>query len=236
MRLEQLDERLTPASVFAASGPEVFEYSASGDLLRTIVAFNDAPSIPVHVAATNGFIVIGAGVGGGPRMVAINTTNMVELWSRFVGDPNSRHGVNVAVVDSVAVRARSNATFPPSQRAIDAAQSSLDRMYPESADLISGWNIQVFDAPAITSLERFAPLKGVETPGNRDHGRTYDQVRSATDLEKKTAYVNASFPHDAIHEAGHAVAHETYGPSLSPNDHEVVAGEFELWGRLGGSQ
>lgn len=92
---EALEARETPALVSSAG--VVYGLDDATGAVRFTHPLDPAFRGPLFVAGmSDGDILIGAGAGGGPRVVRFDWTTQREVWSVFVGDPASRTGVSVA--------------------------------------------------------------------------------------------------------------------------------------------
>jgi predicted outer membrane repeat protein len=86
-------------------GPVVNVYAADGTFLRGFQAFESAflGGVTTAVGDTNGDgvpdVVAGAGKGGGPRVVVLDSVTGAELRSFYAFDPSFTGGVNVAAGD-----------------------------------------------------------------------------------------------------------------------------------------
>lgn len=99
MRLELLEDRSTPA--LASSGGVVYFLNNDTGAVLDSYPLDPAFHGPLFVAAltgpgADGDVLIGAGTGGGPRVVRYDYQTGREQWSVFVGDPTSRTGVSVS--------------------------------------------------------------------------------------------------------------------------------------------
>lgn len=97
--MEELERRCTP-SLFASSGGVVSEMNPqSGAVIRSFTPFEqEARDVPLFVSQDTNTLYIGAGVGGGPRLLAMNKTTFAPKWDIFIGDENSRTGVAVSAI------------------------------------------------------------------------------------------------------------------------------------------
>lgn len=97
--MDRLEDRCTP-SLFASSGGTVYELNEqSGAVIRSFTPFEkEARDVPLFISQDTDTLYIGAGVGGGPRLIAVTQSSFAEKWSVFVGDPNSRTGVSVSAL------------------------------------------------------------------------------------------------------------------------------------------
>jgi hypothetical protein len=95
--MELLESRCMP-SLFASSQGMVYEVS-DGAVIRSFTPFeSEANSVPLFIAQDENEIIVGAGIGGGPRLSAFLKNDFTHLWSIFLGDPESRTGVSVAAM------------------------------------------------------------------------------------------------------------------------------------------
>jgi hypothetical protein len=96
--------------------PELRVYSAFGVLLRTYATFENAfqggGTLTGGDFSNSGRfdLVIGAGPGGGPRVLVLNGRTGRVISSFFAGDPNERGGVTLSVVDILGNRSLQLAT------------------------------------------------------------------------------------------------------------------------------
>jgi hypothetical protein len=216
LRCDRLEARDTPA-IWAASGNLVYELTARGEFVRAVQPFPDAPAVPVHLATGPGVLYVGAGEGGGPRLSAIGMAGFAEEWSVWVGDPASRHGVDVAVFDS-PIRATPDPTLPPTALQLRREQSAVDRYDPAylPPDLV----VTVFGGHSITQLPEWEYLKGV--PSGNHPGHSSDEAVGVA----VPGHVWAAADFGAVpHELGHAV-HFARGLDLTPQQQEAFADAF----------
>lgn len=105
LTLTPLEPRDCPG-VLASTGGVVVELDDAG---RRVAAFRpfeqEAAGVPLFLAADADRIYVGAGVGGGPRLQARDRVTGAVAYDVFVGDPDSRTGVSVAVLPAAPVGA-----------------------------------------------------------------------------------------------------------------------------------
>jgi hypothetical protein len=94
LTLERLEARETPAVASSAGVAYVLDDDTGAVVWKRPLDPDFAG--PLFVAELDGDILIGAGQGGGPRVVRFDWATQTEKWSVFVGDPASRTGVSVA--------------------------------------------------------------------------------------------------------------------------------------------
>lgn len=173
--LTELESRAAPARfAVAVSGGAVYE--RVGDAWAYRVSPFEA-GVPAHVAADTSGVYVGAGERGAPRVVRYDKGwHLTE--SVFVGDPDSREGVDLYAFDRPSAGLAS--TDP-------LVQSHLDRVPPLPVDL-SGVVVHtypagtVFDAPGLP-----AGALGYFQPADR------------------TIHIRVDFAPLVVHEVGHAV-------------------------------
>src|SRR5436190_1917210 len=111
LRVETLEERATPALIFATGSapglpPVVTVFDATTRQQKfTITAFDAAFTGGTRVAVgdVNGDgtpdVVAGAGAGGGPQVIVFDGKTGLELFNRFVFEDTFRGGVAVSAGD-----------------------------------------------------------------------------------------------------------------------------------------
>lgn len=201
LTLEHLEARETPA--VASSGGVVFFLDDATGATTGRFVIDDGFTGPLFVAGLpGGDILIGAGTGGGPRVVRYDPTRTAEVWSVFVGDPDSRTGVSVAAWESYRspLRAEAHPTRPGD---VTGVQRQLDQIPDGIAGYLAstGFKVLVFAAPGgLTTLPEFAALAGqpVGQPGTG--GLLWDDVLAAT--ERDATYIRADQADRVIREVG----------------------------------
>jgi hypothetical protein len=94
-----LDARDAPALVAGAGPgdpPAVYLLGDAGEVLASRVVFEGSFRGGVAVAADGDRVYVGAGPGGGPRLVTLTADLANKIDDRFVGDPSSRGGLSLA--------------------------------------------------------------------------------------------------------------------------------------------
>lgn len=201
LTLELLEARETPA--LASAGGVVYGLDTATGAVQWSRPLDPEFHGPLFVAGLpDGDILIGAGAGGGPRVVRFDVTRQAEAWSVFVGDPATRTGVSVAAWEAYRspLRAEPHPTRPgdvaPVQRQLDLIPE------PVAAHLAStGFRVVVFAPPGgLPTLPEFAALAGqpVGQPGQA--ARLWDDVTAAT--TRDVTYVRADRADRAVREAG----------------------------------
>lgn len=112
--LEQLEHRECPA--LASAGGMVYGLDDATGAVMWSRPLDPAFRGPLFVAGlADGDFLVGAGMGGGPRVVRFDGTTLAQEWSVFVGDPATRTGVSVAAFDAtrVSVPGPTPAPAPP---------------------------------------------------------------------------------------------------------------------------
>ena len=165
----ELESRETPAAVLLASaGGTVYE-RVGGEWEYRARAFE--ADVPSTLARVGDSVFVGAGVGGGPRVVEYGR-GWQQLDSFFLGDPDSRSGVSVLGFErpSLAIRG------PTPQ-----IQAYIDRIPPLSVDL-SGVSIRVlphaqWDAgPALAYYSPQSATSGIITLHEKAPGAVIHEV------------------------------------------------------------
>lgn len=200
LRCELLESRDCPA--LASAGGIVYGISDSTGAVEWSRALDPAFTGPLSVAGlADGDVLVGAGVGGGPRVIRLDGRSLREEWSVFVGDPNSRTGVSVADWQRVQspLQAVSHATVPG---ATGAVQQALDEIPDSVAALLrdTGFRVVVYGGSGgLTSLPEFATLAGrpVGVPGVSG---TWDSILSAT--IRNTTFTRQDQTSRAVRETG----------------------------------
>lgn len=130
MRLEQLEDRSTPA--LASSAGVVYFLDDATGAVRDSYPLDPAFRGPLFVAGLpDGDVLIGAGAGGGPRVVRWDYATGREQWSVFVGDPASRTGVSVSAWDAytrTGLSVRNSPNFPADPAAVAAVVAEASRL------------------------------------------------------------------------------------------------------------
>src|SRR5437763_1323007 len=111
LRAEPLEDRVTPAGIFATApdpgaAPVVTVFDADTRQQKfTVNAFDASFTGGVYVAVGDvdgdgtPDVIAGAGPGGAPQVAVFSGTDGTPLKTITVGDPNSRAGVCVAAAD-----------------------------------------------------------------------------------------------------------------------------------------
>lgn len=129
----ELETRLAPAPVlFASAGGSVYERVGNVYEFRQRAFESD---VPASLATYGDLVYVGAGVGGGPRIVGYDRGWHV-VSSVFVGDPNSRSGIDLLGFDRPTLGLVADDP---------AVQSYLDRIPPIPA-------LAPFSLPAVHVL------------------------------------------------------------------------------------
>lgn len=209
LTLEALEPRAVPAA-FVLAGGVGYALDALGNVTRTYGQLVEPESrgVPFQVAVSpdGKTAVLGAGGGGGPRVIGLDLDTGVATYSVFVGDPASRSGVGVAWLADPpppALLARPHAALPGD---VSAVQREVGRLPLPLQQWVAdrGGKVVVYSEKArLTDLPEFAHLRGVPTGSQGDGDRTYDQAAAAA--FDKTAYLPADLSGPTLHEVGHVV-------------------------------
>jgi hypothetical protein len=258
MRLEQLEPR-DALSTFALADGVGYALDAAGHVARVYgrLVEPEAADVPFQVAtAPDGHsVALGAGAGGGPRVIGLDLDTGDITYSVYVGDPESRAGVGVGwLPDPARILVAAADPELPGDPAAAQAQIGLLPAGLQSWLVAGGAAVDVFAAGRnVTALPRFAGLAGVPTPAGGDGDRTYDAVPAVA--AGTTAYEAADAAWATLHELGHVaeavldaagpdgwgpvwagIDWRTYpgtGPTVyySENPGEAFAESFSLWVR-----
>lgn len=138
LTLQQLEHRFTPA-VVGVAGQLIEINDLTGNQVRVRDAFEPSYDGPLQVAVNGDVVLVGAGIGGGPRIQAYDAESWAPLWSVFVGDQSNRDGVSVAAWSATTVEVErieyANQQLPVGFLTADSDVSSLAIRSAEEAIL-----------------------------------------------------------------------------------------------------
>lgn len=217
LTLTRLDARDTPA--LASAGGDVFRVDPlTGTSTYLFSPFEPAAAgVPVHLAEEAGRILVGAGVGGGPRLQARDAATLRVVWDTFIGNPDSRTGVSLTpggvlpatplpIAEGVPspLRAEPHPTHPGY---LPGVQRSLDALPAPLGTALAGAGVRavVFHGVPVVGLPEFAHLAGVETPSAGDGDTTYESAYAVYSPERRATYLPADADRGTVfHELMHA--------------------------------
>jgi len=201
LAVELLPDRIVPALASSAGVVYVVD-DATG---ATLGSYQMDPGFsgPLFVAGlanADGDFLVGAGAGGGPRVVRVDYATGRDVWSVFVGDPQSRTGVSVAdwTGYQTPVNVHPDAAAPGAVGAVAAAVSRL----PDSLEALLAPRVDV----------------DVFTPAGPTHG---GEGSAAYYGDTRTIRVATNYAQAIPHEVGHAA--EDF---ITPAEHADWLGAF----------
>lgn len=204
LRCERLEPRALPAPVLLASAGGVVYESTPDGYVQRVRAFE--ADVPATLAVVGDSVFVGAGVGGGPRVVEYDR-GWREMSSVFVGDPASRSGVSVLGYDRPSLDWRSG---------IPAVQVHVDRIPPLPGVDLSGITVRALSRDQWDANPNYG---GYFRPGFPGYGEI---------TLRDTA------PAAVVHELGHAVDWVVDGKfAETEREREDFADAFHRWALYG---
>lgn len=206
LRVERLEARDVPAYVLASGGGWLYGLDPATGAEQRSLQLDPGYDGALHPAAVDhGDFVVGAGEGGGPRLVRYDGITWTPEWSVFVGDPNSRKGVFPEFLESFSeggsiIRVEPHPEAPGSPSSITLIERHLAAM-PDGVEEYLAIREQVYFSYAgeITDLTEFRDKKGV--PGWENVGSLGPLYYGAP------IYLQDGTPGASVvyHETGHAI-------------------------------
>jgi hypothetical protein len=224
--MEYLETRGTPAVLLTSSGDGLV-VARDADTAAPLWELRPFPGFTglVHVAAAeDGAFVVGAGPGGGPHGKGYTTDRDVR-WSVYLGNPESRDGIDVAVltealVDASPITVIAHPSAPSSpavvgkvERILAALPDSVERYFADRGQVIYAHN-----AANITFLREFERYRG--NPAYMNVGSLGPTSYGAPIYQQAGPGVGRSA---VLHELGHAAI------SHASNEVELAGRPLERW-------
>lgn len=236
--LTELTNRETPAFLAVVSG-NLELYGAGGDLLRIYPQVVEPTAVPFQVAASPDGLsaVLGAGAGGGPRVIGVDLKTGSITFSEFIGNPADRAGVGVAwlnVAPAAGLVVQGEPSAPADAAAVQRVTLLVNQLPQKELQYLAlhGIQVDVYAGNEITDDPTFASFIGQQTGALGDGGRTYDQVPAV--FTGHAAYVNGHVDIQTVaHELGHGAQTgftasqesewlDIYNTTTFPNDYEQL--------------
>lgn len=187
--LEILELREVPATLVLLPGDSSIRVASAGQEARVTISNGAATPVfdrvvfessfagGLNAAVTGDTVFVGANFGGGPRVVSIDWKTGAVIQDVFVGDPESRQGVDAAGVAALVARPGEavRVAEPPAPLLLDPYSMGwgpkvvqLDLTQWSGDRLTTSWSVGViadtFDSLADRGIDTFDYTIGVNLP------------------------------------------------------------------------